>query len=98
MLETIKWSIEFILAIVSLLTLVIAIIRYIFITKRKEVSSSLQVLDMPDEIFFDLDKDEKVLKLIPIIKDIDNPENLSNKFKLGIVTSFVKTTKEVSKE
>ena len=51
MLETIKWWIEFILAIVSLLTLVIAIIRYIFITKRKEVSSSLQVLDMPDEIF-----------------------------------------------
>ena len=54
--------------------------------------------DMPNEIVFDLDKDEKVLKLIPIIKDIDNPENLSNKFKLGIVTSFVKTTKEVSKE
>ena len=54
--------------------------------------------DMPEEIFFDLDKDEKVLKLIPIIKDIDNPENLSNKFKLGIVTSFVKTTKEVPKE
>ena len=54
--------------------------------------------DMPNEIVFDLDKDEKVLKLIPIIKDIDNPENLSNKFKLGIVTSFVKTTEEVSKE
>ena len=54
--------------------------------------------DMPDEIFFDLEKDEKVLKLIPIIKDIDNPENLSNKFKVGIVTSFVKTTKEDSKE
>ena len=54
--------------------------------------------DMPDEIFFDLEKDEKVLKLIPIIKDIDNPENLSNKFKLGIVTSFVKTTKEDSKD
>ena len=54
--------------------------------------------DMPDEIEFNLDKDEKVLKLIPIIKDIDNPENLSNKFKLGIVTSFVKTTKEDSKE
>ncbi len=54
--------------------------------------------DMPDEIFFDLEKDEKVLKLIPIIKDIDNPENLSNKFKLGIVTSFVNTTKEDSKE
>ena len=54
--------------------------------------------DMPDEIFFDLEKDEKVLKLIPIIKDIDNPENLSNKFKLGIVTSFVKTTKADSKE
>ena len=54
--------------------------------------------DMPNEIEFNLDKDEKVLKLIPIIKDIDNPENLSNKFKLGIVTSFVKTTKEDSKE
>ena len=54
--------------------------------------------DMPEEIFFDLEKDEKVLKLIPIIKDIDNPENLSNKFKLGIVTSFVNTTKEDSKE
>ena len=54
--------------------------------------------DMSDKIFFDLEKDEKVLKLIPIIKDIDNPENLSNKFKLGIVTSFVKTTKGDSKE
>ncbi len=54
--------------------------------------------DMPDEIEFNLDKDEKVLKLIPIIKDIDNPECLTNKFKLGIVTSFVKTTKEDSKE
>ena len=54
--------------------------------------------DMPNEIEFDLDKDEKVLKLIPIIKDIDNPESLTNKFKLGIVTSFVKTTEEVSKE
>ena len=54
--------------------------------------------DMPNEIEFNLDKDEKVLKLIPIIKDIDNPESLTNKFKLGIVTSFVKTTEEVSKE
>ena len=54
--------------------------------------------DMPDEIEFNLDKDEKVLKLIPIIKDIDNPESLTNKFKLGIVTSFVKNTEEVSKE
>ena len=54
--------------------------------------------DMPNEIEFDLDKDEKVLKLIPIIKDIDNPKSLTNKFKLGIVTSFVKTTEEVSKE
>ena len=54
--------------------------------------------DMPDEIEFNLDKDEKVLKLIPIIKDIDNPESLTNKFKLGIVTSFVKNIEEVSKE
>ena len=54
--------------------------------------------DMPNEIEFNLDKDEKVLKLIPIIKDIDNPESLTNKFKLGIVTSFVKNTEEVSKE
>ena len=41
---------------------------------------------------------DNYLKLIPIIKDIDNPESLTNKFKLGIVTSFVKTTEEVSKE
>ena len=54
--------------------------------------------DMPNEIEFNLDKDEKVLKLIPIIKDIDNPESLTNRFKLGIVTSYVKTTEEVSKE
>ena len=54
--------------------------------------------DMPNEIEFNLDKDEKVLKLIPIIKDIDNSESLTNKFKLGIVTSFVKSTDEVSKE
>ena len=47
--------------------------------------------DMPNEIVFDLDKNEKVLKLIPIIKDIDNPENISNKFKLGIITSTIKT-------
>ncbi len=36
-------------------------------------------------------KNEKVLKIIPIIKDIDNTENISNKFKLGIVTSTIKT-------
>ena len=47
--------------------------------------------DMPNEIVFDLDINEKVLKLIPIIKDIDNPENISNKFKLGIITSTIKT-------
>ena len=47
--------------------------------------------DMPNEIVFDLDKNEKVLKLIPIIKDIDNPGNISNKFKLGIITSTIKT-------
>ena len=47
--------------------------------------------DMPNEIVFNLDKNEKVLKLIPIIKDIDNPENISNKFKLGIITSTIKT-------
>ena len=49
--------------------------------------------DMPNEIVFDLDKNDKVLKLIPIIKDIDNPENVSNKFKLGIVTSSIETIK-----
>ena len=47
--------------------------------------------DMPNEIVFNLDKNEKVLKLIPIIKDIDNPENISNKFKLGIITSTIRT-------
>ena len=47
--------------------------------------------DMPNEIVFDLDKNDKVLKLIPIINDIDNPENISNKFKLGIITSTIET-------
>ena len=47
--------------------------------------------DIPNEIVFDLDKNEKVLKLISIIKDIDNPENISNKFKSGIITSTIKT-------
>ena len=47
--------------------------------------------DMPNEITFNLNKDEKVLKLIPIIKDVDNPESLSNKFKLGIITSTIET-------
>ena len=45
-----------------------------------------------------LDENEKVFKLIPIIKDIDNPESVKNKFRLGIVTSVVETTKEDSKE
>ena len=49
--------------------------------------------DMPNEIVFDLDKNDKVLKLIPIIKDIDNPENISNKFKLCIITSTIETIK-----
>ena len=49
--------------------------------------------DMPNEIVFDLDKNDKVLKLIPIIKDIDNPENVSNKFKLGIITSTIEAIK-----
>ena len=54
--------------------------------------------DMPDEIVFNLDENEEIFKLVPIIKDIDNPESISNKFKLGIVTSVVRTTKEDSKE
>lgn len=49
--------------------------------------------DMPNEIVFNLDKNDKVLKLIPIIKDIKNPENISNKFKLGIITSTIETIK-----
>ena len=49
--------------------------------------------DLPNEIVFDLDKNDKVLKLIPIIKDIDNLENISNKFKLGIITSTIETIK-----
>ncbi len=48
---------------------------------------------MSNEIVFDLDKNDEVLKLIPIIKDIDNPENISNKFKLGIITSTIETIK-----
>ena len=29
--------------------------------------------------------------MLPIIKDIDNPENVFNKFKLGIVTTSIKS-------
>ena len=50
--------------------------------------------DMPNEIAFNLDKNDKVLKIIPIIKDIDNPEDISNKFKLGIITTTIKTIKK----
>lgn len=49
--------------------------------------------DMPNEVVFNLDKNDKVLKVIPIIKDIDNPEDISNKFKLGIITSTIETIK-----
>ncbi len=54
--------------------------------------------DMPQEITFDLDKDEEPFKLIPVIKDIDNPDNVSNKFRLGIVTTNVKTVEMDSKD
>ena len=47
--------------------------------------------DLPDEIIFNINKDERLFRLIPIIKDIDNPENVLNKFKLGIVTTSVKS-------
>ena len=47
--------------------------------------------DIPDKITFDLEHNEKIFRLIPIIKDIDNPENVLNKFKLGIVTTLVDT-------
>ena len=47
--------------------------------------------DIPDEIVFNLEPDEKIFRLIPIIKDIDNPDNILNKFKLGIVTTKVES-------
>ena len=47
--------------------------------------------DIPDKNTFDLEPNEKIFRLIPIIKDIDNPENVLNKFKLGIVTTLVDT-------
>ena len=47
--------------------------------------------DLPDEIIYNINKDEKLFRLIPIIKDIDNPENVFNKFKLGIVTTSIKS-------
>ena len=47
--------------------------------------------DIPDEITFNLNPNEKIFKLIPIFKDIDNPDNILNKFKLGIVTTVVES-------
>lgn len=54
--------------------------------------------DIPQEITFDLDEGEEPFKLIPVIKDIDNPESISNKFRLGIVTTHVSTIDMDSKE
>ena len=47
--------------------------------------------DIPDKITHDLEPNEKLFRLIPIIKDIDNPKNVLNKFKLGIVTTLIDT-------
>ena len=47
--------------------------------------------DKLHRIFYRNNKDEKLFRLIPIIKDIDNPENIFNKFKLGIVTTSIKS-------
>ena len=63
----------------------------------KEIQENLdlpEIEDMPNEVVFDLDKNDKVLKVIPLIKDIDNPEDISNKFKLGIITSTIETIKD----
>lgn len=54
--------------------------------------------DLPDEIIFNINKDEKLFRLIPIIKDMDNPENIFNKFKLGIVTTSVKSISSVDSD
>ncbi len=51
----------------------------------------VSIEDLPDEIIFNINKDERLFRLTPIIKDIDNPENVLNKFKLGIVTTSVKS-------
>ena len=53
--------------------------------------------DLPDEIVFDLEPNEKLFKLIPIIKDIDNSDNILNKFKLGIVTTKVESISNKNK-
>ena len=47
--------------------------------------------DFPSEINFELLEDEELYKLIPIVKDIDNPNSINNKFKLGIITTSVKS-------
>src|SRR5574344_1525615 len=47
--------------------------------------------DIPDEITFNLNPNERIFRLIPIVKDIDNPDNILNKFKLGIVTTIVES-------
>ena len=46
--------------------------------------------DIPESIEFNTNKNERIFKLIPIVKDIDNPNSSSNKFRLGIVTTYVK--------
>lgn len=46
-------------------------------------------MDMPNDILsFDFPLEEEILKLVPIIKDEDDPEDIKTKFRIGVVTSI----------
>jgi len=47
--------------------------------------------NLPQELNIMLPKEEQIYKLIPIIKDIDNLSNINNEFKLGVITTNIKT-------
>lgn len=46
------------------------------------------IYDIPDNVEININENKEILKLIPILKDKDNIDNIRNKFKLEIVTSI----------
>ncbi len=46
------------------------------------------VSEIPEEIVFNVDdKNDEIFKLIPIVEDFTNPNDINNKFRLAIITS-----------
>lgn len=62
-----------------------------YVDPHKVIINDIKFLFFNGVDCFYINKDERLFRLIPITKDIDNPENVFNKFKLGIVTTSIKS-------